>query len=139
MEEATGRVVEIQGAVVDCEFPQGHLPEIYDAIAIGRESQDDLILEVQRHLGDQVVRTVAMDATDGLQRGVSARGTGAAISVPVGEATLGRVFNVLGQPIDGRGEVDTTLRPTLSIDLHPHSMSSLVGLRFSRPVLKSST
>ena len=109
MEEATGRVVEIQGAVVDCKFPPGHLPEIYDAIAIGREDHEDLILEVQRHLGNQVVRTVAMDATDGLQRGVPAHATGAPIQVPVGEATLGRVFNVLGHPVDGRGEVDTTL------------------------------
>jgi len=109
MEEATGRVVEIQGAVVDCQFPAGHLPEIYDAIAIGREDHEDLILEVQRHLGNQVVRTVAMDATDGLQRGVPAHATGAPIHVPVGEATLGRVFNVLGRPVDGRGEVDTTL------------------------------
>jgi F-type H+-transporting ATPase subunit beta len=109
MEEATGRVVEIQGAVVDCRFPQGHLPAIYDAIAVGREGHEDLILEVQRHLGQQVVRTVAMDATDGLQRGVPAHATGAPIRVPVGEATLGRVFNVLGRPVDGRGEVDTTL------------------------------
>jgi len=109
MEEATGRVVEIQGAVVDCQFPLGHLPEIYDAVAVGREDQEDLILEVQRHLGNQVVRTVAMDATDGLQRGVPAHATGAPIQVPVGEATLGRVFNVLGHPIDGKGEVDTTL------------------------------
>ena len=108
MDEATGRVVEIQGAVVDCKFPQGHLPEIYDAIAIGREGDEDLILEVQRHLGKQVVRTVAMDATDGLRRGVRAHATGAPISVPVGEATLGRVFNVLGRPIDGKGDVDTT-------------------------------
>ena len=109
MEEATGRVVEIQGAVVDCQFPAGQLPGIYDAIAIGREDHEDLILEVQRHLGNQVVRTVAMDATDGLRRGEPAHATGAPIQVPVGEATLGRVFNVLGRPIDGRGEVDTTL------------------------------
>jgi len=109
MEEATGRVVEIQGAVVDCQFPLMHLPEIYDAIAVGREDQEDLILEVQRHLGNQVVRTVAMDATDGLRRGVPAHATGAPIQVPVGEATLGRVFNVLGHPVDGKGEVDTTL------------------------------
>ena len=109
MDEATGRVVEIQGAVVDCQFPPGHLPEIYDAVAISREDHEDLILEVQRHLGNQVVRTVAMDATDGLQRGVPAHATGAPIQVPVGEATLGRVFNVLGRPVDGRGEVDTTL------------------------------
>ena len=108
MEEATGRVVEIQGGVVDCEFPQGDLPEVYDAIEVGRENQEPLVLEVQRHLGDHIVRTVAMDATDGLRRGVSARATGAPIQVPVGEATLGRVFNVLGRAIDNKGEVATT-------------------------------
>ncbi|MFQ5921315.1 MAG: F0F1 ATP synthase subunit beta [Anaerolineales bacterium] len=108
MEEATGRVVEIQGAVVDCEFPQGDLPEIYDAIEVGRKDRDALMLEVQRHLGKHVVRTVAMDATDGLRRRVPAHATGAPIHVPVGEATLGRVFNVLGRPIDGKGAVDTT-------------------------------
>ncbi len=108
MEEATGRVVEIQGGVVDCEFPQGDLPEIYDAIEVGRKDLEPLILEVQRHLGGHVVRTVAMDATDGLRRGAPARGTGASIQVPVGEATLGRVFNVLGHPIDGKGAVEFT-------------------------------
>jgi F-type H+-transporting ATPase subunit beta len=108
MEEATRRVVEMQGGVVDCEFPRGDLPEIYDAIEVGREDHEPLILEVQRHLGKKVVRTVAMDATDGLRRGVAARATGAPILVPVGEATLGRVFNVLGRPIDGKGEVVST-------------------------------
>ena len=105
MEVATGRVVEIQGGVVDCEFPEGDLPEVYDAIEVSRDDQEPLILEVQRHLGEQVVRTVAMDATDGLQRGVPARATGAPILVPVGEATLGRVFNVLGRAIDDKGDV----------------------------------
>jgi F-type H+-transporting ATPase subunit beta len=108
MEEATGRVVEIQGGVVDCEFPQGDLPEIYDAIEVGRQDLEPLVLEVQRHLGGHVVRTVAMDATDGLRRGVPVRATGASIQVPVGEATLGRLFNVLGRPIDGKGAVEST-------------------------------
>jgi len=108
MEEATGRVVEIQGGVVDCEFPLGDLPEIYDAIEVIREDREPLTLEVQRHLGQHIVRTVAMDATDGLRRGVPARGTGAAIQVPVGDATLGRVFNVLGHPVDGKGTVEAT-------------------------------
>ena len=108
MEEATGRVVEMQGGVVDCEFPQGDLPEIYDAIEVSREDQEPLTLEVQRHLGQRIVRTVAMDATDGLRRGVPARGTGAPIQVPVGDVTLGRVFNVLGRPVDGKGPVGAT-------------------------------
>ncbi|HUS85416.1 MAG TPA: F0F1 ATP synthase subunit beta, partial [Anaerolineales bacterium] len=106
MAGATGRVVEIQGAVVDCEFPAGEMPDIYEAIEVPREGSEPLILEVQRHLGDHGVRTVAMDSTDGLQRGRTAVATGAPIMVPVGEATLGRMFNVLGKPIDGRGQVD---------------------------------
>ncbi len=102
---SSGRVVEVQGAVVDCEFPPGELPEIYDAIEIPRDDQETLVLEVQRHLGDRHVRTVAMDSTDGIKRGAVANHTGASIRVPVGEPTLGRVFNVLGRPIDGLGEV----------------------------------
>jgi F-type H+-transporting ATPase subunit beta len=106
MAGAKGRVVEIQGGVVDCEFPAGEMPGIYEAIEVPREGADTLILEVQRHLGDHGVRTVAMDSTDGLQRGRMAVATGAPIMVPVGAATLGRMFNVLGKPIDDRGQVN---------------------------------
>jgi F-type H+-transporting ATPase subunit beta len=102
-----GRVVEVQGAVVDCEFPPGELPEVYDSVEIPREDQEPLVLEVQRHLGDRLVRTVAMDSTDGIKRGTEASSTGRPITVPVGEATLGRVFNVLGRPIDRRGDVES--------------------------------
>jgi F-type H+-transporting ATPase subunit beta len=105
MAEALGKVSQILGGVVDCEFPLGDLPKVYDAIEVERPDQAPLILEVQRHLGDSQVRTVAMDTTDGLQRGMPARATGGPIRVPVGEASLGRVFNVLGVPIDGLGEV----------------------------------
>lgn len=105
MAEVEGQVIQVQGAVVDCEFPLGELPEIYDAIDVRRSDQDDLILEVQRHLGHRWVRTVAMDSTDGLKRGAKAVGTGLPIQVPVGEPTLGRVFNVLGRPVDGKGVV----------------------------------
>jgi len=105
MQGSQGRVLQVQGAVVDCEFPPGQLPEIYDAVEIPRQGQPPLVLEVQRHLGDHAVRTVAMDSTDGLQRGSPALGTGGPIRVPVGEPTLGRVFNVLGRAIDGRGPV----------------------------------
>ena len=110
MDEATGQVVEIQGAVVDVEFPSGDLPEVYDAVEISNNGEEPLVLEVQRHLGGHVVRTVAMDATDGLKRGIPATATGAPIQVPVGEETLGRVFNVLGRPIDGRGPVEASTR-----------------------------
>ncbi len=106
MAGAKGRVVEIQGGVVDCEFPAGEMPSIYEAIEVPREGFDTLILEVQRQLGNHSVRTVAMDSTDGLQRGRTAIATGAPIMVPVGEATLGRMFNVLGVPIDDRGQVN---------------------------------
>ncbi|MFZ4826984.1 MAG: F0F1 ATP synthase subunit beta [Phototrophicaceae bacterium] len=100
MSEIQGKITQILGAVVDFEFPQDQLPNIYDAIRVPREEGEDLILEVQMHLGHNAVRTVAMDTTDGLQRGVPAFATGRAISVPVGPASLGRVFNVLGRPID---------------------------------------
>lgn len=106
--KATGRVVQILGGVVDVEFPQDHLPEIYEAIEVPREGALPLILEVQKHLGGNWVRTVAMDSTDGLQRGVPAIATGAPIMVPVGESTLGRVFNVLGRPVDGLEPVKAT-------------------------------
>ena len=105
MAQAKGTVVQIQGGVVDCEFPPGELPEIYDAVEVEREGDLPLILEVQSHMGDHQVRTVAMDTTDGLRRGSIAEATGGPIRVPVGEASLGRVFNVLGRPIDGLGPV----------------------------------
>lgn len=107
MAEAKGRVIQILGGVVDVEFPTGQLPEIYDAIEVERPGQPPLVLEVQRHMGNNWVRCVAMDTTDGLRRGMSARATGAPIKVPVGAATLGRVFNVLGRPVDGLGEVQS--------------------------------
>jgi F-type H+/Na+-transporting ATPase subunit beta len=105
MSEVQGRISQVLGAVVDVEFPQGELPNIFDAVRVPREGQEDLILEVQNHLGDNSVRTVAMDTTDGLPRGVAAFATGLPIAVPVGDAALGRVFNVLGRPIDGKPPV----------------------------------
>jgi len=110
-----GRVVNITGPVVDIEFERGHLPEILNAIRIEKKAEKageqdiDLTVEAAVHLGDNLVRCVAMSTTDGLVRGTEAVDTGAAISVPVGAATLGRVFNVLGNPIDGTDEVDRTL------------------------------
>jgi F-type H+/Na+-transporting ATPase subunit beta len=101
-----GKVVQVLGGVVDCEFPAEHLPELFDAIEVPRDGQAPLVLEVQKHLGHNWVRTVAMDSTDGLARGTDAFGTGAPISVPVGPATLGRIFNVLGQPVDNQGPVE---------------------------------
>lgn len=105
MANANGRVVQILGGVVDVEFPNGDVPELFEAITVERENKEPLVLEVQKHLGSSWVRTVAMDSTDGLQRGVPAKSTGAPITVPVGPATLGRIFNVLGNAIDKKGEV----------------------------------
>jgi F-type H+-transporting ATPase subunit beta len=111
MAEVTmGRVVQVIGPVVDIAYPKGQLPDIYDAVRIPRNEGADLVVEVQQHLGDGWVRCVAMDATDGLVRGMQAIATGAPIMVPVGEACLGRIFNVLGNPIDGLGEVETEER-----------------------------
>jgi len=105
MADVTGRVVQILGGVVDVEFPAEHLPEVYDAVEIPQKGQLPLVLEVQKHLGGNRVRCVAMDTTDGLQRGLPAIATGDPIQVPVGPITLGRVFNVLGRPVDGGGPV----------------------------------
>lgn len=110
MARTKGRVVQIMGGVVDVEFPAEQLPEIYEAIEVPGEGDTPLVLEVQKHMGNNWVRTVAMDVTDGLQRGRPAYATGAPITVPVGPETLGRVFNVLGQPVDGLGPVETKLR-----------------------------
>jgi F-type H+-transporting ATPase subunit beta len=104
----TGRVVQILGGVVDVEFSEGRIPELFEAINVERSGKEPLVLEVQNHIGNRWVRTVAMDSTDGLQRGVPADATGAPILVPVGEATLGRIFNVLGKPVDEKGEVDAS-------------------------------
>jgi len=101
-----GRVVQIMGPVIDVEFPPEALPEIYHALEIEREGQPPLILEVQTHMGENWVRTVAMDTSDGLRRGVYAVDTASPITMPVGEATLGRIFNVVGQAIDGGGPVE---------------------------------
>jgi len=106
MARVKGSIAQVMGGVVDVAFPAGQLPEIYEAIEVPRSNQAALVLEVEKHLGNNWVRTVAMDATDGLQRGVPAYSTGAPIMVPVGPSTLGRVFNVLGLPVDNKGVVE---------------------------------
>ncbi len=98
---ATGKVVAIRGVVVDVQFPEGDAPEIYEALEIERPN-GRLVLEVQQHLGAGLVKTVAMDTTDGLARGVTVEATGGPIKVPVGPVTLGRIFNVIGEAVDGR-------------------------------------
>ncbi|MDD2443686.1 MAG: F0F1 ATP synthase subunit beta [Desulfotomaculaceae bacterium] len=108
-----GKIVQVIGVVVDVSFPPGQVPDIYNAIKIKSDKEDmfgrkiDLTLEVAQHLGNNTVRTVAMSATDGLVRGMEAVDTGAPITVPVGKKTLGRLVDVLGEPIDGLGPIDT--------------------------------
>ncbi|HMV37717.1 F0F1 ATP synthase subunit beta [Plasticicumulans sp.] len=99
---SSGKIVQVIGAVVDVEFPRGAVPKIYDALKIDGA---DLTLEVQQQLGDGIVRAIALGTSDGLRRGMVANNTGAAINVPVGKATLGRIMNVLGTPIDHQGPV----------------------------------
>ena len=105
-----GKVSQIMGAVVDVVFEDGQLPEIMNALEIDRSDEGTLILETAQHLGDSVVRTVAMDSTDGLVRGQKVTDQGEPISMPVGPETLGRLFDVIGNSIDGKGEVKTAKR-----------------------------
>ena len=105
MTDREGRIAQILGGVVDVEFSGDVVPELYEAIEVPRPDQDPLIMEVQRHVGKGWVRALAMDSTDGLQRGVKAIATGKPILVPVGPGTLGRIFNVLGRPVDHKGDV----------------------------------
>jgi F-type H+-transporting ATPase subunit beta len=100
---STGNVVEVIGAVVDVEFPRDAVPKVYDALTI--EAADGLTLEVQQQLGDGIVRTIAMGASEGLRRGLEVSNTGEPISVPVGQKTLGRIMDVLGNPIDQKGPI----------------------------------
>src|SRR5947209_1932502 len=108
--QQVGHVVQVIGSTFDAEFEQDHLPEIYNALKIEGETKGvklRLTGEVQQHLGGNRVRAVALGSTDGLVRGMKVVDTGAPVKVPVGKETLGRVFNLLGEPIDGRGPVNT--------------------------------
>ncbi len=111
MSELQGKIIQVIGPVIDIEFEAGKLPKIYNSVRIPRVStegvKDELIAEVQQHLGEDRVRTVAMDSTDGLVRGMDAFDNGRPISVPVGPETLGRLINVIGNPIDGLGAINT--------------------------------
>jgi F-type H+/Na+-transporting ATPase subunit beta len=108
----TGTILQIIGPVMDISFPPGKMPNIYNSLIIEGKNESGekikVVCEVQQLLGDNVVRAISMSATDGLQRGVKVVDTGAALSVPVGSTTLGRIFNVLGEPVDEMGPVDYT-------------------------------
>ncbi|QMV71444.1 F0F1 ATP synthase subunit beta [Comamonas piscis] len=110
MAQVQGKIVQCIGAVVDVEFPHGSVPSVYDALKLEGTA---LTLEVQQQLGDGVVRTIALGSSDGLKRGLMVTNTGKAITVPVGKATLGRIMDVLGNPIDERGPVDQTLTASI--------------------------
>ena len=111
-----GHIIRVAGVVVDAEFPAGDLPPILNALEIERNGQPALTVEVQEHVGTHTVRTIAMEGTIGLKRGMPVRDTGAAIRVPVGPSTLGRMFNVLGQPIDGRSSLRDAQRRSIHVD-----------------------
>ena len=110
MAQVQGKIVQCIGAVVDVEFPRDQMPKIYDALKLEGSS---LTLEVQQQLGDGVVRTIALGSSDGLRRGIMVSNTGNPITVPVGKATLGRIMDVLGTPIDERGPVSQDLTASI--------------------------
>ena len=107
---AAGEIVQIIGPVLDVRFEEGQLPEIYSALSVKKQDGGLVIAEVQQHLGNNWVRAVSMQSTDGLRRGMKATNTGGPITVPVGKGTLGRIFNVVGEPIDGLGKVEAPRR-----------------------------
>ena len=115
---AKGKIIQILGPVVDLSFPANELPEIYNAVEVTRDDGSVLVLETQTHLGNDAVRAVAMSSTDGLRRGMEALDTGRAIAVPVGPATLGRIFSVTGQPIDEQGDEGGKLAASSRAPIH---------------------
>jgi F-type H+-transporting ATPase subunit beta len=134
----SGKIRQILGAVIDVEFPEGHLPALNHAVLIengGDKGTIRLTLEVAQHLGNNTVRCIAMDSTDGLQRGTTVIDTGAPISVPVGEAVLGRIFNLLGETIDEAGPLGTSIRlpihrlPPSVADVNPATEQLVTGVK----------
>jgi len=119
---STGKIVQVIGAVVDVEFAKDSIPQVYDALKV---DEAGLTLEVQQQLGDGIVRTIAMGTSDGIKRGIEVTNTGAPISVPVGEKTLGRIMNVLGEPVDEAGPIDAP--KTMPIHRKPPSYEEQAG------------
>jgi len=120
MAENIGKIAQVIGAVVDVEFSPGNLPSVLTALTVTNptigDEEDNLVIEVAQHLGDNMVRCIGMDVTDGLQRGMPVKDTGSPILMPVGEASLGRVLNVVGKPVDGLGDISR--ENTLPIHRH---------------------
>ena len=119
---STGKIVQVIGAVVDVEFAKDSIPQVYDALKV---DDANLTLEVQQQLGDGIVRTIAMGSSDGVKRGFDVTNTGAPISVPVGEKTLGRIMNVLGDPVDEAGPINAS--KTMPIHRKPPSYEEQAG------------
>src|SRR5512138_661988 len=121
----SGKITQVIGPVVDVEFPPGALPDIYTALSVTNpgvdDRQDNLVIEVSQHLGENTARCIAMDSTEGLVRGMPVKNTGAPISVPVGKEVLGRILNVVGDPVDEKGIVAATRR----LPIH-HAPPSLI-------------
>jgi F-type H+/Na+-transporting ATPase subunit beta len=146
MENQVGKIVQVMGPVVDVCFPEGNTPPIYQALEITRpDSKEKLILEVALHLGDNVLRTIAMDSTDGLSRGYPVHDSGEQISVPVGKEVLGRILNVVGNPVDNAGPIVTKKRYPIHrsapefVDLDPNQQILITGIKvvdLMAPMLK---
>ena len=122
---SSGRIVQIIGAVIDVEFPRDVVPKVYDALMV---TERNLTLEVQQQLGDGVVRTIAMGASEGVSRGLAVENTGKPISVPVGLETLGRIMDVLGNPIDERGPIGEKERASIHRPAPAFDPNRLPGL-----------
>ncbi len=138
MSQSVGKVVQVIGSTIDVEFPRGQLPEIYNAITVEAEVMGEklkVVCEVQQHLGGEKVRAIALASTDGIRRGTEVINTGSPITVPVGEETLGRVFNLLGEPVDKKGEIKAKERrpihqnPPVFSELQPKAEIFETGIK----------
>ena len=141
-EQKVGKIIQVIGPVVDIEFEPGNLPEILNALHITNpainDEENNLVCEVAQHLGDNVVRTIAMDQTDGLVRGMAARDTGEPITIPVGPPALGRIMNVVGRPVDGLGPINSEKNMAIT-GLHHSSPSKTPMSTSSRQASRLST
>ena len=119
MSDNTGKIVQVTGPVVDVEFPPGNLPNIFSALKLSNtfisDVEDNLVLEVAQHLGENTVRCISMDTTDGLTRGQTVKNTGQPIAMPVGKEVLGRIMNVVGEPVDELGLATDSIQTLVSI------------------------
>ena len=127
----SGKIAQVIGPVVDVDFPSGQLPRILNALRVSNPSisteADNLVLEVAQHLGESTVRTVAMDSTDGLTRGMDVRDTGRPIMMPVGPECLGRILNVVGDPVDEKGPVNAKKTAPMTCEILPTTFVAMLS------------